>query len=255
MPRPQRTRTIYQIPKCRTFTADPAAGTIVLTLDEVEAIRLMDQEGLDQAQCAERLHVARSTAQNIIRSAHAKIADALVDGRTILIRGGNVEYSDDRTFGCCRWEMVSVPWVGGLTDQEDQKMKLAVSYDNETGDIFQHFGRTEFFKVYEIEDGAVRSSEIVSTNGLGHGALAGVLKGLKADALICGGIGGGAQMALSEAGIRLYGGCTGNADRAVSDFLDGKLNYQEDVRCDHHGEHQEGGCAHDAGTCGHGCHQ
>ena len=108
MPRPQRKRTIYQIPECRTFTADHASGTVKVTLDELEAIRLMDQEGLDQSECARRLNVARTTAQNIIRSAHAKIADALVNGRTIQIGGGNVDYSDDREFGCCRWDMESV---------------------------------------------------------------------------------------------------------------------------------------------------
>ena len=198
MPRPQRKRTIYQIPECRTFTADHARGTVDVTLDEWEAIRLMDQEGLDQSECARRLNVARTTAQNIIRSAHAKIADALVNGRTIQIGGGNVDYSDDREFGCCRWDMESVQRIGGLTDQmEAKQMRIAVTYENETGEIFQHFGRTEYFKVYDVEDHAVKSSQVVSTNGQGHGALAGVLNGLNADVLICGGIGGGAQMALS----------------------------------------------------------
>ncbi len=255
MPRPQRKRTIYQIPDCRTFTADHAKGAVSVTLDEWEAIRLMDQEGLDQSECAKRLHVARTTAQNIIRSAHTKIADALVNGRTIRIEGGNVDYSDDREFGCCRWDMESVSRIGGMTKQmEAEQMKIAVTYENETGEIFQHFGRTEYFKVYDVENHAVTSSEVVSTNGQGHGALAGVLNGLHADVLICGGIGGGAQMALSEAGIRFYGGCAGSADQAVADFIAGKLQYQEDIRCDHHGEHHEGGCAHEAGTCGHGCH-
>lgn len=255
MPRPQRKRTIYQIPDCRTFTADHAKGAVSVTLDEWEAIRLMDQEGLDQSECAKRLHVARTTAQNIIRSAHTKIADALVNGRTIRIEGGNVDYSDDREFGCCRWDMESVSRIGGMTKQmEAEQMKIAVTYENETGEIFQHFGKTEYFKVYDVENHAVTSSEVVSTNGQGHGALAGVLNGLHADVLICGGIGGGAQMALSEAGIRFYGGCAGSADQAVADFIAGKLQYQEDIRCDHHGEHHEGGCAHEAGTCGHGCH-
>ena len=89
-------------------------------------------------------------------------------------------------------------------------MKLAVCYEN--GQVFQHFGHTEQFKVYTIENGAITHSEIVSTNGQGHGALAGVLKELGADALICGGIGGGARNALAQAGIDLYPGVTGNAD-------------------------------------------
>ena len=81
-------------------------------------------------------------------------------------------------------------------------MKIAVTFDN--GNVFQHFGHTEAFKVYDIEDGKIISSEVMPTNGSGHGALAGFLKDLGVSTLICGGIGGGAQMALSEAEIELY---------------------------------------------------
>ena len=125
-------------------------------------------------------------------------------------------------------------------------MKIAVTYEN--GQIFQHFGHTETFKVYEVEDGKIISSEVVSTNGSGHGALAGVLNNLHADTLICGGIGGGARAALDEAGIKLYGGVSGDADKAVEAFLAGTLTYNPDVTCSHHDEQ------HHDGSCGsHGC--
>ena len=125
-------------------------------------------------------------------------------------------------------------------------MRIAVTYEN--GKIFQHFGHTEQFKVYDIEEGKVIASEVVSTNGSGHGALAGVLSALNADVLICGGIGGGAQMALAEAGIKLFGGVSGDADKAVEAYLAGTLVYNPNVQCSHHGEHHHGG------TCGeHGC--
>lgn len=127
-------------------------------------------------------------------------------------------------------------------------MRIAVTY--ESGMIFQHFGHTESFKVYEVEDGKVISSEVVSTNGQGHGALAGVLNGLKADILICGGIGGGAQMALAQAGIQLFGGVSGDADKAVEAFLAGELSYNPNVQCNHHGSHGHG---HNCGG-GHTCH-
>ena len=52
-------------------------------------------------------------------------------------------------------------------------MKIAVTYDN--GNVFQHFGKTENFKVYEVEDNKVVSSEVIGSNGTGHGALAGLL--------------------------------------------------------------------------------
>ena len=126
-------------------------------------------------------------------------------------------------------------------------MRIAVTYEN--GKIFQHFGHTEQFKVYDIEDGKVISSEIVDTNGSGHGALAGVLNALNVDALICGGIGGGARNALDAAGIQLYGGAAGEADSAVEALLAGKLEFDPDVQCSHHGEHH-----HEGGNCGsHGC--
>ncbi len=127
-------------------------------------------------------------------------------------------------------------------------MRIAVTYAD--GLIFQHFGHTQQFKVYEVENGAIVSSEVVDTNGSGHGALAGLLSGLHADVLICGGIGGGAQMALQQAGIALYGGCSGDADAAVADLLAGKLNYDPDARCDHH-DHDHNCADHD---CGGSCH-
>ncbi len=117
-------------------------------------------------------------------------------------------------------------------------MKIAVTYEN--GQIFQHFGHTSFFKVYEVENSHIVSSEIVSTNGSGHGALAVLLSGLGADVLICGGIGAGAQNALANAGIKLYGGVQGDADKAVESFVSGVLSYNPDVKCNHHGEHHHG---------------
>lgn len=127
-------------------------------------------------------------------------------------------------------------------------MKIAVTYDN--GSIFQHFGHTESFKIYEVEDRRVTKSEVISANGQGHGALAGLLSSLRVDVLICGGIGAGAQNALAEAGIRLYGGACGSCDEAVSALLADSLDYNPDVRCNHH-DHSHLKEEH---TCGeHGC--
>ena len=128
-------------------------------------------------------------------------------------------------------------------------MKIAVTYEN--GQIFQHFGHTPSFKVYEVQEGKILSAEVVDTNGSGHGALAGFLGGLDADVLICGGIGGGAQAALAQAGIKLYGGVSGYADDAVEAFLAGNLDYNPNVRCNHHGE---GHTCGDHGCGSHSCH-
>ena len=136
-------------------------------------------------------------------------------------------------------------------------MKIAVTYEN--GQIFQHFGHTAQFKLYEVEDGKIVNTEVVDTNGSGHGALAGLLSSLNADVLICGGIGGGAQMALAQAGIKLFGGVHGDADEAAEAFLANSLNYDPEAKCDHHDHHHgEGhncgdhGCGSNCGS--HGCH-
>ena len=129
-------------------------------------------------------------------------------------------------------------------------MKIAVTYEN--GQIFQHFGHTEQFKIYEAEDGKVVKEEVVDTNGSGHGALAGFLKEKGVDTLICGGIGGGARNALAEAGIRLFPGAAGDADAQVASFLSGNLNYNPDTMCNHH-HHEEGHTCGDHG-CGEGHH-
>ncbi len=122
-------------------------------------------------------------------------------------------------------------------------MRIAVTYED--GQIFQHFGHTEYFKVYDVENGTVTRKAEICTNGSGHGALANFLKQINVDTLLCGGIGGGARRALEEAGIALYGGISGGADQAVQDFLAGKLRYDPQAMCSHHGEHHGEGR-----TCG-----
>ena len=128
-------------------------------------------------------------------------------------------------------------------------MKIAVTYED--GKVFQHFGHTECFKVYEIDGGSVKVATAVDTSGSGHGALAGFLKKCGVDTLICGGIGAGAKRALSEAEIKLYGGVSGDADQAVKDLLAGKLNYDSDVECNRHAEHHGGACEEHDCTCSH----
>ena len=135
-------------------------------------------------------------------------------------------------------------------------MKIAVTYEN--GLVFQHFGHTRQMKIYEVADGQVAAEQVVDTAGSGHGALAGFLSERNVDVLICGGIGGGAQMALAQAGIRLFGGVTGSADDAVRAFLTDALAYDPDVRCSHHDHHKghghcgenKHGCAGNGGMCG-----
>lgn len=126
-------------------------------------------------------------------------------------------------------------------------MKIAVTYEN--GEVFQHFGHTKQFKVYDVTDDKVSGASVINTGGNGHGALAGFLNQYEVDTLICGGIGGGAKNALSEAGIKLYGGVSGDADQAVADFLADKLAFNPDVACNHHSGHDHGHHSHCGGNC------
>ena len=136
-------------------------------------------------------------------------------------------------------------------------MKIAVPYED--GSVFQHFGRSAQFKIYDAENDKVLSSEIVSTNGQGHGALVSSLVQNNVNVVLCGGIGAGAQTALAQAGIQLFGGISGDADTAVSDYLTGPLVFDPNAHCGHHG-HEEGhscgshSCREDKGGCAGNCH-
>lgn len=128
-------------------------------------------------------------------------------------------------------------------------MKIAVTYEN--GHVFQHFGHTETFKVYDVADGKVVGAEVMDANGSGHGALAQLLNERHIDVLICGGIGGGAQAALEDAGIALCAGAEGDADEAVVAYLRGEL-VNTGANCDHH--HEEGCGEHSCEGCPGSCH-
>lgn len=127
-------------------------------------------------------------------------------------------------------------------------MRIAVTFENDL--VFQHFGHTEHFKFYDVEDGKIIEQKIVCTNGQGHGALADFLKSNNVDSLICGGIGSGAQTALSSANIKFFGGVTGKADDAAQALITGTLVFNPNVKCDHHDNEHE----NSEHTCGsHGC--
>ena len=231
MPRPIRCRRIERLPVYRSFSPDDAAAAedVRMTVDEYEALRLLDDEGLTQEACAARMSIARTTVTAIYDSARKKVADVLVHGKRLLITGG-----------CCAYEPVEINQE--IMEKGNTCMRIAVTYEN--GEIFQHFGHSERFKLYDTKNGRITGEQVVNTNGSGHGALAGFLQAAKVDALICGGIGMGAQMALADAGIKLYAGVQGSADAAANALAEGNLEYDPNARCDHH-EHHDGDCGHD----------
>jgi len=106
-------------------------------------------------------------------------------------------------------------------------MKIAVTYDN--GKVWQHFGKTESFKLYEAEDGRIVSSEVVSTGGAAHGALADFLAGKGVEAVICGGVGAPMVDRLAAFGIKTYPGVSGDADEAAAALAAGTLSVNADA--------------------------
>jgi len=241
-------------PDYDSFTPDKGSprGSAVLTVDEYEAVRLIDLERLTHEQCARQMGISRTTVTELYEAARYQIADSIVHGKRLIISGGHYKVCDGGR-PCCRKQCVKAREINAAqsTGKEGTAaMKIAVTYED--GEVFQHFGHTEQFKLYTAEDGKVVGEQVVSTNGSGHGALAGFLRDAGVDALICGGIGGGAQEALRSAGIKLYGGVSGKADEAVAALLSGTLGFDPDVHCDHH-DHGHGG---EGRACGeHGCHK
>ena len=247
--RPRKCRRVCDYPRTLAFSPEESGACqppVILTVDEYEAIRLIDKEGLSQEQCGEQMQVARTTVQQIYASARKKLADVLVDGLPLRIEGGDVTLCGGGNPGCsgCYKQKIMEQYA---KSKGETIMRIAVTYEN--GEIFQHFGHTEQFGLYDVEDGQIVSSEVVDTAGSGHGALAGMLSALHVDALICGGIGVGAQQALAAAGIRLYAGVTGSADAAAQALAEGKLACNANATCSHHGEHHEGSCG--SHGCGH----
>lgn len=256
LPRPRKCRRVCRFPQNMVFLPEEGGNesdAVILTVDEYETIRLIDKEGLSQEQCSVFMQVARGTVQQIYANARRKLADVLVDGFPLRIEGGDYRLCDGRNNVCdraaCFKQKISQKYV---KSKGETIMRVAVTYEN--GEVFQHFGHTAQFKVYDIENGVILSTEVIDTNGSGHGALAGILNAMKVDVLICGGIGGGARTALEEAGIRLYGGVSGNADEAVEALLSDRLVFNPEVHCDHHhggGDHH--GEGHHCGEDKHGC--
>lgn len=254
MPRPKRDRSVCALPESNEFHPIAAENNqqkqaIVLTVDEYEAIRLIDYHGLAQTEGAQYMAVSRTTIQEIYSCARKKIAAALVEARPLKIQGGEYKLCDD-TQNACRCRGCAKHKQLRRKQGESIMKKIAVAYEN--GQIFQHFGHTEIFKLYTVQDGKITGSELMDTQGNGHGALAQLLQAHEVDTLICGGIGAGAQNALAQAGIQLYGGVAGQADAAVEALLKNQLAYNPQVQCSHH-THEHGEGEHSCGS--HGCGQ
>lgn len=240
-------KTVRASPTACCFMACAVApqGEVAITLliEEWESMRLVDYLGLDQAGAASSMGVSRQTVQSLLQAARQKTARALVEGVALTIQGG---------------AYVKAPNLNHHSNRS-KKMKIAVTCEGNT--VFQHFGRTPEFCVYTIEDGKASGVEKLQAPAEGHGALVGFLKEHGINALICGGIGGGAVNRLREAGIAVFAGASGDVEQQVSSYLSGQLQANDGAGCGHH-DHDHGcgghhdhdhGCGEHHGEGGHGC--
>jgi len=252
MPRPVKCRCVDFLPEFVYFK--PAGIPLremeqnLLTIDEIEAVRLKDIEDLEQGHCAVKMGISRATFQRVLESARKKIADALINGKAIRIEGGTFKISSP---GCNylndqeRNLQINNNWNKGVLN-----MKIAVVTDDGTT-ICQHFGRAQYYTVVTIENGKVVSKEKRSKAGHhvpgaehasheSHGAQHGFDEnaqkshaGMMANITDCqvvfaGGMGWGAQVSLKNAGIDVHMTDVENIDEAIRLYIDGKLpNLQE----------------------------
>lgn len=255
MARPKKCRLICREPSFERFLPDgiPSSEDVFLTVDEYEVLRLLDYERKTHEECAIQMNVSRTTVTAMIEVARGKVVDALVNGKPLCIGGGHYKICNGSTQDCCEkgCRRASASDMSQVKAKGENRMRVAVTYDN--GNIFQHFGHTETFKLYDIEGKEIKETQVVSAAGSAHGTLPAFLKDHQVDVLICGGIGAGAQKGIAGAGIKLFGGIDGSADEAVAAFLKDELAYNPNVSCGDHGHgHGHGHGEHKCGEHG-GC--
>ena len=234
MPRPSRCRRVCAEPLFRRFAPQAEEGAcpneaqpVVLAVDEYEVVRIVDLYKRSHEECARQMQVSRTTVTEIYERARFKIADAIVNGRPLVIKGGNYrlcEESSREKAGChcpgrCRRQLAQA--CSGQRTSGGNIMKVALPFsDNQ---VFAHFGKASAVKIYTIDDNGIAAAEVVPSAGHGHGSMVNLLVRNGVDTVICGGIGGGAVAALAQAGIRLFAGVSGPADEAVEALIKGTL--------------------------------
>lgn len=245
MPRPEKKRYVCPLNGERRFSTEGDAPALDIRADELEALRLCDLEELSQQEAASSMGVSRGTLQRLLYSAHRQVAFALVCGHPIRLNPPKEGHCLCR--GRCRFckDTPQGTQTGGN--------KIIIAVTSENGEVFQHFGHTPEFTIYEVKGEELLGPRVISMGGQGHGALAGLLDALGVEVLICGGIGGGAQMALDEIGVKVVGGASGNVEATVKAFLAGTLETRGDFSCHHH-EHDANHRCGEHGCGGHGCH-
>ena len=225
MPRPCCLRHIDVLP-CSVYFKPAGIPVrqleeVVLTLDELETLRLADLEGLYQEQAAEKMKISRPTFSRIVAQARRKVADALIHGKALRLEGGAVVMKADQTM-------------------KGRNMKIAIpvaEYRGLESPIHGHFGSAPVFALVDAQTMVVQALGNRDHDHV-HGACNPMkaLAGARPDAVIVGGIGTGALLGLRSAGIKVYRVVGGTVAEAVRQFNAAELTEMEEAgACAGHG--------------------
>lgn len=262
MARPKKSRRICSFPDYFKFRPEGECSDDVVSLsfDELEAAKLVDFQGLSQEDAAIRMEVSRPTVTQLCNEARKKILDAIINGKSLEISGGSVHLCNGQGCTCpgchCHRNILKITLKEGKNT-----MRIAIPFENDT--ICQHFGRAPEFRFFDVNEGQITNVQTTPTGGSGHSAIAAFLAANETDVVICGGIGGGARMALASLGIVLIPGVSGNPEDSVKRLLAGEAISGEAEGCGcgcggHHHEEAAGCCGghhhhEEEAGCGCGC--
>lgn len=227
MPRPKKCRKVCCMPSVRRFTPEtrhPAEETVVLTVDEYEALRLIDRMGYSQEECCAYMEVARTTVQQIYNNARKKIAYALVEGATLEIGGGDYQLCDGKERpcacgGCPKHRFTRAAGEDGYV------LRIAIPVDETRKHVSISFGRAPFMIFYNTQDGSfeVRENPAAQVaNGAGVKA-AEFVAGMNVNALITPRLGENAAEVLEAAAVGIYEAQGKDALENAKALAEGKL--------------------------------
>ena len=242
MPRPRKCRKVCRMPQVMQFnpdSADLSYEPVILTVDEYEAIRLIDKQGFSQEECSTYMQVARTTAQLIYNSARKKLADALVDGRPLRIEGGDYVLCDGNEEycgcgGCRKHTESSVLCKESESFKEDKQMRIAIPLDENKKDVCIVLSRAPFFLISENgEINIVENPAAVSNSGAGVEA-AQFLCDREIDVLITVRCGENAAEVFNAADIKILKSTNETAEEELVAYERGEL---EELKHFHGGYH------------------
>ena len=242
MPRPRKLRNVCSMPKSCSFgPLDLRSIEIInMTVDEYETIRLIDLEGLTQEECSKQMNVARTTVQGIYIDARKKLADSLVNGKRIIIGGGEYRLCGGLQGGCgrgCHREECIKNNV-----KENDKMKIAIPADecSKNSKVCMSYGRTSFFAVYDTETkeySFLDNSAAASQGGAGIKASQ-MLIDNGVTVVITERLGQNAADVLNIGKVKIMQAIAGDIETNVNDYLADKLGELTNI---HAGFHMHGG--------------